>query len=148
MGPSGILTSAVARTPSATSVTPTTPINSRDIRIPSPSTEKGRHDDTLNIHRCGIALVVPPASLLDVIAFVGAIWIESKEDLPNDPAWIGIGHITLEGGLILFLLPSIGFAYWWRRSGKDVAGRVVTALSSLYLLALTIAMLAMSGKWG
>ena len=83
-----------------------------------------------------------------VIAFVGAVWIEGKEDLPNNPAWIGIGHITLEGGLILFLLPSIGFAYWWRRSGKDGAGRVVTALASLYLLALTIAMLAMSGKWG
>lgn len=83
-----------------------------------------------------------------IVAFVGAVWIESKEDLPNDPAWIGIGHITLEGGLILFLLPSIGFAWWWRRSGKTVAGRVVTVLASLYLLALTVAMLAMSGKWG
>jgi hypothetical protein len=83
-----------------------------------------------------------------VVAFVAAIWIESKEDLPNDPAWIGIGHITLEGGLILLLLPSVGFAYWWKRSGKPVAGRVVTILSSLYLVALTVAMLAMSGKWG
>jgi hypothetical protein len=83
-----------------------------------------------------------------VVAFLGAVWIESDEDLPNDPAWIGIGHITLEGGLILLLLPSIGFAYWWKRSGKQVAGRVVAGLSSLYLLALTVAMLAMSGKWG
>ena len=83
-----------------------------------------------------------------IVAFIGAIWIETKEDLPNDPAWIGIGHITLEGGLILLLLPSIGFAWWWRRSGKGGVGRVVTVLASLYLLALTIAMLAMSGKWG
>jgi hypothetical protein len=82
------------------------------------------------------------------IAFVGAIWIESKEDLPNDPAWIGMGHITLEGGLIVLLLPAIGVAYWWRRSGKTVAGRIVAGLSSLYLVALTLAMLAMSGKWG
>lgn len=83
-----------------------------------------------------------------VVAFVGAVWIESKEDLPGDPAWIGIGHITLEGGLILLLLPSVGFAYWWRRSGKEMAGRIVAGLSGLYLVALTIAMLAMSGKWG
>jgi hypothetical protein len=83
-----------------------------------------------------------------LVAFVGAVWIESKEDLPNDPTWIGIGHATLEGGLILLLLPSIGFAYWWKRSGKQGAGRVVVALTSLYLIALTVAMLAMSGKWG
>jgi hypothetical protein len=83
-----------------------------------------------------------------VVAWGGAVWIESKEDWPNDPAWLGIGHITLEGGLILFLLPSLVVAWRWRKNGKPRNGRIVTVLASLFLAALTVAMLAMSGKWG
>ena len=33
-------------------------------------------------------------------------------------------------------------------SGKAVAGRIVAGLAGLYLVLLTLAMLAMSGKWG
>jgi hypothetical protein len=83
-----------------------------------------------------------------IVAWGGAIWIESKEDLPGDPAWLGIGHITLEGSLILCILPSIFFAYRWNKKDRPVAGRIVTGLASLSLVALTVAMLAMSGKWG
>ncbi|MGN6797532.1 MAG: hypothetical protein ACTHKS_05235 [Gaiellaceae bacterium] len=83
-----------------------------------------------------------------IVAWVGAIWIEGKEDLPGDPAWIGIGHIALEFPLILCLLPSIFFAYRWKKKGSGVAQRIIIILSSVYLLALTVAMLAMSGKWG
>ncbi len=39
-------------------------------------------------------------------------------------------------------------AYWWLRSGKPLAGRIVAGLSSVYLVLLAIAWLAMSGKWG
>ena len=45
------------------------------------------------------------------------------------------------------LLAAIGTAYWWVRSGKPVAGRVVAGLASLYLVLLAVAWLAMSGKW-
>jgi hypothetical protein len=83
-----------------------------------------------------------------IVAWGGAIWIEGKEDLPGDPTWIGIGHAALEFPLIVCLLPSIYFAYRWKAKGSAVAARVVTVLSSIYLLALTVAMLAMSGKWG
>jgi hypothetical protein len=64
----------------------------------------------------------------------------------NDPTWVGIGYLTSDAG-ILILLISIGVAFWWQRSGKPVAGRIVAGLSSLLLVLLTIAMLAMSGKW-
>jgi hypothetical protein len=49
---------------------------------------------------------------------------------------------------LLVLLVSIGIAFWWLRSGKAVAGRIVAGLAGLYLVLLTVAMLAMSGKWG
>ena len=65
----------------------------------------------------------------------------------KDPAWIGIGFAISEGGLLV-LLAAIGCAFWWRRSAKPVAARIVAALSSVYLVLLAFAWLAMSGKWG
>jgi hypothetical protein len=79
----------------------------------------------------------------------GAAWIYNKEGFSgdNDPTWIGIGFIVAEPGLLLLLI-SLGFAFWWQRTGKPVAGRVVAGLSTLYALLLAVAWLAMSGKWG
>jgi hypothetical protein len=83
-----------------------------------------------------------------IVAWGGSIWIEGKEDIQGDPTWLTIGHIALEFPLILCLLPSIFFAYRWKKNGMPAAARIITILSSVYLLALTVAMLAMSGKWG
>jgi hypothetical protein len=79
----------------------------------------------------------------------GAQWIYSKEGFTgnDDPSWIGIGFGAADGDLVL-LLVTIGVAYWWRRSARPLAGRIVTGLSAVYLLVLAIAWLAMSGKWG
>jgi hypothetical protein len=65
----------------------------------------------------------------------------------SDPSWVGIGFIFADAGALILLI-TIGLAYWWLRSGKPVAGRIVTGTSSLLLVMLTVAMLAMSGKWG
>ena len=73
--------------------------------------------------------------------------IYSDEDYAKDPTWIGIGFMASDIGLLLFLI-AIGCAVWWTRSGKAVAGRIVACLSAVYLVLLTVAMLAMSGKWG
>jgi hypothetical protein len=86
----------------------------------------------------------------DYVVFrVGAQWIYSKEGFTgkNDPTWIGIGFAVSDAGLLL-LLASIGVAYWWTRSGKPAAGRIVAVLTSVYLVLLAVAWLAMSGKWG
>lgn len=79
----------------------------------------------------------------------GAQWIYSKEGFSGhgDPTWLGIGFAIADAGLLL-LLVTIGFAWWWRRSAKPIAGQVVTALSAIYLVLLAIAWMAMSGKWG
>jgi hypothetical protein len=63
------------------------------------------------------------------------------------PTWITLGRAIADGGLLL-LLVTAGLAFWWLRSSKPVAGRIVAALSSVYLVLLAIAWLAMSGKWG
>ena len=84
-----------------------------------------------------------------IVMRVAAQWIYSKEGFSgnSDPTWIGIGFGVADAGLIV-LLVTAGFAFWWSRSGKAVPARVVAGLSSVYLVLLAIAWLAMSGKWG
>jgi hypothetical protein len=65
----------------------------------------------------------------------------------HDPTWVGVGLGVSDPGVLVFLA-AIGCAYWWLRSGKPLAGRIVAGLSTLYLVLLAVAWLAMSGKWG
>ena len=85
-----------------------------------------------------------------VVMRVGAQWAYSKEHhqlFEKDPTWIGVGFIVADLGALILLLAT-GFAFWWQRSQKAVAGRVVSGLAVLYLILLVVAWLAMSGKWG
>jgi hypothetical protein len=79
-----------------------------------------------------------------IIMRIGAQWTYSKEKSSfftnGDPTWIGIGA--------LILLVATGFAFWWQRSQKPIAGRIVAGLAVLYVVLLAVAWLAMSGKWG
>ena len=76
-------------------------------------------------------------------------WIYSKEGFSgtNDPTWLGVGFGVGDMGLLL-LLAALGIAFWWRRGERPLAGRILAVLSSVYLVLLAIAWLAMSGKWG
>jgi hypothetical protein len=65
----------------------------------------------------------------------------------RDPGWISIGFAVSDAGVLLLLL-ALGFAYWWARGGKPIAGRIVAALTSVYLVLLGVAWFGMSAKWG
>jgi hypothetical protein len=100
----------------------------------------------------GLARPTFAALLVAVPAWVVALgaghWIASKEGLSNaSPTWLKLGENVLEPGVLVLVL-ALGTAWWWRSSGKTAAGRATAALSGIYLLMLTVAMLAMSGKWG
>jgi hypothetical protein len=83
-----------------------------------------------------------------VVTVIGAHWIASKEGLDSSNAtWLTIGGVILEPG-VLILLVTIGVAFWWRRTSKPLAARILLGLSSVYLVLLGVAWLAMSGKWG
>ena len=73
--------------------------------------------------------------------------LEGVRSNSDDPTWVGIGF-PRGGHRPAGALLTTGVAFWWQRSGKPVAGRIVTGLSSVYLVMLAIAWLAMSGKWG
>ena len=76
-------------------------------------------------------------------------WIYSEEGWSgdDDPTWLGIGYMVGDLGLLVLLITT-GVAFWWSRSRKPLAGRIVGGLSVVYLVLLGIAWLAMSGKWG
>jgi cytochrome bd-type quinol oxidase subunit 1 len=89
---------------------------------------------------------IPFYVLLRVFAEV--MYSDEKDGFGGkDPTWVGIGYITSDAGILLLLI-TIGVGYWWKRSEKTIAGRIVAVLATLILLLLTVAMLAMSGKWG
>ena len=75
-------------------------------------------------------------------------WMYSEEGWSgdNDPTWLGIGYLVGDLGLLVLLITT-GVAFWWSRSKKPIAGRIVGGLSLVYLVLLGIAWLAMSGKW-
>lgn len=90
-----------------------------------------------------LLLVVFPSWLLMRVA---GQWIDSKEDLDGDPTWLGIGFIVGDAGL-LFLLVTAVLAWWaYRHPERRWPGRAVVGLASLYLVALLVAMWAMTAK--
>jgi hypothetical protein len=92
-----------------------------------------------------LLLVVFPAWLLMRLA---GQWIDSKENVPGDPTWLGIGFLVGDAGLVLLIVAMILSAIGVRRPEKQWPIRAVTALAGLYLIALLVAMSAMSGKPG
>jgi hypothetical protein len=83
-----------------------------------------------------------------VVALGAGHWLEHDDHLSGSNAtWIQLGRNVLEPGVLVLVLAILA-SWWWSRSGSVRAGRIVVVLSGLYLVMLTVAMLAMSGKWG
>jgi hypothetical protein len=94
--------------------------------------------------RALLVAVIPGWALM---RFAGA-WIDSKEDVPGDPTWLGIGYLVGDVGLVLLVVTTIFSWVSVRRLERRWPIQAVTALAGLYLAALLVAMFAMSGKPG
>jgi hypothetical protein len=86
-----------------------------------------------------------------VLMRVGAQWSESAEELPDDfePAWLGIGYVTADAGVLVILVSIILSALGLRRlrtGGGTGYGRAVGVLATLLLAAYVVAVWAMSAK--
>jgi hypothetical protein len=83
---------------------------------------------------------------------VGAEWIYSKEDFPEDdePAWVGIGYVTADLGLLLLVVSIILTGIGMRRArtggGPSNFARVGGVLATIVLAAYIVAMWAMTAK--
>ena len=83
-----------------------------------------------------------------VLMRAGAEWIASKEGVPGDLAWIGVGYGAADGGLLLTLIATV-LAWRAARRGADGPGglgRAVFVLAALLILAYAVAIWAMATK--
>jgi hypothetical protein len=86
-----------------------------------------------------------------VVMRVAGQWLESREDVPGDPAWLGIGFTVSDLGVLLLLALTV---LAWRAARRPPAAggerpatsRAVAALTPVYLFALAVAWWAMSTK--
>jgi hypothetical protein len=108
-----------------------------------------RHPEVAALRRAAFWTLLVVAIPAWIVMRVGAEWIYSKEfgsSSGNDPTWVGIGLIVADAGLLVLLATS-GVAFWWKRAGTQLAGRLVGGLAGVYLVLLAVAWLGMSGKW-
>ena len=77
-----------------------------------------------------------------ILMRVAAEWIDSKE-FPNgnEPGWVGVGFIVSDAGALLLIL--VGILLLVRRQRILLA---VPLLTALYVIALGVAWVSMSGK--
>ena len=82
-----------------------------------------------------------------IVMRVGAEWLYSKgfDELDEDPAWLSIGYIVADVGLLVFLIALVlaGLASW---KGKSGLARAAGLLSVLLLVAMIVAVWAMGAK--
>ena len=65
----------------------------------------------------------------------------------NDPTWLGIGYIASDAGLLA--APHLDRrAFWWSGAASRSPAGSSPGSTSIYLVLLAVAWLAMSGKWG
>jgi uncharacterized membrane protein len=107
--------------------------------------------DSPGLIRLGFRTLLIAAFPSYVLMRVGAEWINSKENIPDEAAWIGIGYITADGGLLFLLISTILAGVAARRGGRHpggggTLGRVVTVLTLVVLAAYVVAVWAMTTK--
>jgi uncharacterized membrane protein len=107
--------------------------------------------DSPGLIRLGFRTLLIAALPSYVLMRVGAEWINSKENIPDEADWIGIGYITADGGLVFLLISAILAGVAARRAGRNpggggTLGRFVTVLTLVVLAAYVIAVWAMTTK--
>jgi hypothetical protein len=75
-------------------------------------------------------------------------WINSRENIPDDPGWLGVGYIVGDGGLVLLVVAMILGAVGVRRPQRNWPVSTIAVLTGVYFVALIVAMVAMTGKPG
>jgi hypothetical protein len=109
-----------------------------------------RRDGTLEMVQMGFRALLVWALPSYLVMRVGAEWIVSKEHLADsDDAWIGIGYMTADLGLLFIIASTI--AAWMAvkkaREGQGSKGTTVAAtLVGILIVAYVIAIWAMSTK--
>ena len=110
-----------------------------------------RPDDAAGLTRFSLKTLLIGVFPAYILMRIGAQWVESKENIPEDAdlPWIGVGYITADVGALLIVISMILSAIGLRklRAGGGIGlGRAVGIISILLLAAYIIAVWAMTAK--
>jgi hypothetical protein len=110
-----------------------------------------RRGDAATLTRVGYRTLVLVALPAYVVMRIGAEWIASKEDVDDYAAWIGIGYLTADLGLLVLLVTTILAGLAARRlrraaGGRSILGRVAAVLTLVLVAAYVVAVWAMTAK--
>ena len=75
-------------------------------------------------------------------------WIDSKENIPGDPGWLGVGFLVGDAGFVLLIVAMILGVVSVRRPQRSWPIGAVAVITGVYFVALVVAMVAMTGKPG
>jgi hypothetical protein len=109
-----------------------------------------RRGDTAVLTRLGYRTLLYAAVPAFLLMRVGAELIASKEDITDDPGWIGIGYGISDGGLLLLIvgtvLAGLGARRVQRHGEPGGSLTVATALTVVTVVAYVVAVWAMTAK--
>jgi hypothetical protein len=112
----------------------------------------GWREATARLLRFGYFTLLAVALPGYIVMRIGAEWAYASgpwDDLPEDPAWVGIGYIIADAGALLLLIALIvgGIGVRKVRNGGG-AGllKVSTVIALLLIAAAVVAVWAMAGK--
>ena len=99
-----------------------------------------RRGGSIELVRAGYRSLWMAALPAYVIARVGAQWIASEEGLDDsDAAWIGLGYISTDAGLVLLLGATLAAGLALRRAdGPTVSGRGVAIAAWIVALLVVV----------
>ena len=100
------------------------------------------------LFRTWLWLILPAFILMRV----AAEWVLSteKKDIPglDKKGWVGTGFVVADFGFVILLIVGIASFMAARRGGRGRSATVAGLFGALYLIALAVAVFAMSGKPG
>lgn len=83
-----------------------------------------------------------------ILMRLGGAWEDSRSPIGDNAGWLGVGYIVADAGFVLLIVAIILAAVGVRRPQRNWPVRAVAVITGLYLVALLVAMFAMTGKPG
>ena len=111
-----------------------------------------RRDGSLELVNASFRSLLYAAVPAYIVMRIGAEWIVSKEDLADsDAAWIGIGFMTADVGLLFIIISTVAAWMGLRRARANGSGggpgiTVAAVLVGILIVAYVVAIWAMSTK--
>ena len=84
-----------------------------------------------------------------ILMRVAAEWVQNESPFDDDAGWIGVGYITSDLGVPLFIIATVLSGLGLRRLGRDggpTLGRIAALVAAIMLGAFVVAIWAMTTK--